>query len=132
MAIALTVVLTATLLMGCTADSSKSKNDYTNMNIDYRTRADGSTYTVYNGKAQEFFGVAEGKENVVDITVKKEAGTLKITIHEENNPKNILYEGHDFPAEHFTVTAKAAGRYRILIEAKDFIGTYRFSYDMWQ
>lgn len=132
-------ILSAVLLLsfsGCKgeadSDSTKKQDGYTDMNIQYETRADGSSYCLYNGEAQEFFGVGEGSENTVDVTVKRESGVLRITIHEENNPDNVVYEGQDFPGEHFTVKVSEPGRYRILVHAEDFIGEYNFSYDMWQ
>ncbi len=113
-------------LSGCAAE----KEDAVAMHIDYGKRADGSSYAVYNGDAQEFFEVAEGKENAVEVTVTKESGTLRITIHKEEDPDAVLYDGHDFPAAQFTVTAREPGRYRILVHAEDFIGSYSFRYDM--
>lgn len=122
------VLLITTALIGCSAQ----KDENPKMNIDYGKRDDGTGFTVYNGEAQEFFGVADGKENAVDVTVKKESGSLRITIHKENDPDSIVYDGHDFPNESFTVTVKEPGRYRILVHAEEFVGSYKFSYDMGQ
>lgn len=124
----ISAIILAAVISGCAAEEEA----YPEMSIDCGTRADGSSYSVYNGDAQEYFGVAEGKENVVEISVKKESGYFRIIIHAEDEPDKVLYDGHDFPAESFTVTAREAGRYRILVHAEDFIGTYHFSYDMTQ
>lgn len=100
------------------------------MQIDYA--ADASGQARYNGDAQEFFQVAEGMESTVEVTIKQKSGTLQITISEESNPDNVVYDGHEFPGEFFTVTVSQPGRYRILVHAENFVGSYHFQYDLMQ
>lgn len=126
LSLVLLTALLAAVFFGC----GKADDAYTEMNIEYKTGNDGSSYTIYNGDSQEFFDVKEGCENIVEVTVHKESGHISIVIHEENNRENVVYEGSDFPADYFTVTVKEAGRYRIFVHAEDFIGTYKFQYDM--
>lgn len=131
--ILLTVLLLMLLPLFCGCVENNTKDDgIVHMNIDYKNREDGTSYTVYNGEEQQFFGVKEGGENVVGITVTTESGSLRITIHKQDDPESIVYDGHEFPSEYFTVTAKEPGRYRILVHAEDFVGAYKFTYDLGQ
>lgn len=122
------LLIAALLLCGCGAGNAGNESGPT-MTIDYVACEDGTQYTRYNGDAQEFFHVASGRENVVEVAVQRESGKLRITIQEEGNPENTLYDGNTFPSESFTVNATEPGRYRIWVHAENFIGTYHFSYD---
>lgn len=100
------------------------------MTIDYGTKADGTAFARYNGDAQAFFNVKDGSENVIEVSVHQESGTLRITIQQEDNSANVVYDGNTFPSETFTVTAKEPGQYRIGVHAENFVGSYHFQYDM--
>lgn len=119
------------LLCACGADHREIDSD-PKMTVDYGVADDGSPFTRYNGDAQEFFAVKSGKENVVEVTVHRESGLLRVCIQSETEPRNVVYEGNTFPEEPFTVTVKEAGRYRIWVHAENFIGSYHFTYDKMQ
>lgn len=123
----LVLAVTVGLMAGCGHQVKTEDHNYPEMTVETVTQSDGRTYTRYNGASQDFFEVAEDSETVVDVAVHQESGTLRITIQEEDDPTQVVYDGRVFPGENFTVTVKKAGRYRILIHAEDFVGTYRFS-----
>lgn len=121
-----TALLLLVLLLGLSG-CSKKVTPAPHMQVDSKTAADGTTIWTYDGDEQRFFDVPEGCTGTVNVTVNQERGTLRILICREDDPTSIHYDGHDFPAEPFTVNISKAGRYCIRIHAERFVGTYRFS-----
>ena len=115
----LSVFLLLLFLFGCTKEEQSRP-----MNVDIITSADGKTYTVKNGCEKVHFSVGDGKPCQVEISVKKQSGTLTLRI-EKNGEEKPIYQGTDLPSSQFTVTADEAGEYTVTVEANDFIGEYR-------
>lgn len=116
------ILLTVCAFSGCTPKEGGTPDDF--MNVDVITSADGKAYTVKNGCEKGHFSVEDGKPCQVEITVKKQSGTLHIRIEKDEDHKPI-YQGKDLPSSQFTVTAEEAGDYTVTVQAKNFVGEYR-------
>lgn len=120
------IVLFVVILVGCGNDDNGKKV----MNINYITLDDGTSAKKYDGQAQEFFNVTDTEPQAVKVTVNKISGELEIKIFNSEDETNMVYEGHDFPTDSFTVNVTDSGRYTILVTCKDFIGEYSFDYNL--
>lgn len=116
------LLLTVCAFSGCSPKESEPQS--ASMKVDIMTSSDGKPYTIKNGSEKVYFSVEDGKSRQVEITVKKQSGTLDIRIEKDEDHKPI-YQGTDLPSSQFTVTAAEAGEYTVIVEAKDFIGEYR-------
>lgn len=116
------LLLTVWAFCGCAPEKSEPQS--ASMKVDIMTSSDGKPYTVKNGCEKVYFSVEDGKPCQVEITVKKQSGTLNIRI-EKDEDRKLIYQGKDLPSSQFTVIAEKAGEYTVTIEAKDFVGEYR-------
>lgn len=81
---------------------------------------------IYNGTEQRFYQVEEGTAGELRIKVNRESGTFDISVVSSDNSQQSFYRGKDIPTSDFTVDLTAPGEYKVLIEAKDFTGSYDF------
>lgn len=116
------LLLTVWAFCGCTPKDSEPQS--ASMKVDIMTSSDGKPYTVKNGSEKVHFSVENGKPRQVEITVKKQSGTLDIRIEKDEDHKPI-YQGKDLPSSQFTVIAEKEGEYTVTVEAKNFVGEYR-------
>lgn len=120
----LSIILLATLLIGCTSGSSveimsNEKDTSTSMAMSYEK---------FDGDKSKTIQIKDGEKGTVSVDIVSTSGELNILITDKDGV--AYYQGNNTPTSTFSVNLDKEGEYTIKVEAKDHKGSYNISWNI--